>query len=291
MIAPPAYHRGAGMIDHSLEPPMLDVGTYAETLARLQHHPPASTPQILKRLALTEPQWASIRARWIALIEDDMARGGALAIAFASTFSATRRRLLERGESLPSEMAPEKALSPQPDATDPWAGLPQAMRGFTSMAGTEIGGNAPTQPALPFAPTTTHGDDAKARPSAPTVADPWAGLPQAMRGFTSMAGTEIGGNAPTQPALPFNPANAPAGGGPPGGLTMEQAVSLHVDLASPQGGASPADVLRRYGLTEDQHQALARYWAGRTATEPSVRERWERACGAYRAWLLGHQPR
>jgi hypothetical protein len=227
------------MTQRSHEPPSLDVHVYAEALARLQHHPAEFAHRILRCVGLEEPQWVPIRDQWIRLIEDDMERDAALVTAFAATFTTTRRRLLEHGESLPVTLGSDNVPAPAPVPSDPWAGLPTAMRGFSIMRGTAIGGDVPAQPVLPFSRTAS-----------------------------------------------------PAGYNPPCGLSLEQAASLHVELTSLGRGASRGDVLRRYGLTGDQHQELTHFWGSRTATDPSLRERWEAACAAYHTWLLQwSQPR
>src|SRR5208337_1675414 len=119
---------------------------------------------------------------------------------------------------------------------------------------------------------------AKVPPAAPAAADPWAGLPPGMRGFSSMKGTEMGTEAPARPALPFNPASPPADERPPSGLSLQQAASLHVELALLRGGVSRGDILQRYRLTEEEQQVVARYWGGRTAADAAILQQWEGAC-------------
>ncbi|MCC6524045.1 MAG: hypothetical protein IT373_15400, partial [Polyangiaceae bacterium] len=59
--------------------------------------------------------------------------------------------------------------------------------------------------------------------------------------------------------------------------------------ARADGTRDTAVVLARYRLTAADHQALAAVYAARTAADPGLAERLERARKTYRAWRAGQR--
>ncbi|MFS8067980.1 MAG: hypothetical protein ACMG6S_16625, partial [Byssovorax sp.] len=115
---------------------------------------------------------------------------------------------------------------------------------------------------------------------------------EGMRGFTSVHGTQLTDGGPAKPALPFPGADRPKATIPAASavqvgnfpqLSVEQYASLHVELAALPGRST--EVLDRYRITEEQRHRLDAHWTARMATEPALRQAWEGACAAYKAWL------
>jgi hypothetical protein len=172
-------------------------------------------------------------------------------------------------------------------------------------------------------------DAVRRRPEPPTSPDLPGPIAPNLMGVTDLRGTALATDPPRGPALPFSSAGAPAaralenalahaadaqgplpprravGSGtvdasdastvppapaaPPGGLSLEQCASLEVELAV--GRTSRAEILRRYGLSEEQYPAVARYWEGRMARDGTILARWNQAMMAYRDWLSQEQSR
>lgn len=168
------------------------------------------------------------------------------------------------------------------------AWIPEGMRGFTDLRGTQLAPNtdAPRGPALPFNPNAA--PTLSAQPSAARA--PF--IPEGMRSFTSVHGTQLPDGGLREPALPFlgvDPPKAaiPARGAAPAGnfpqLSVEQYASLHVELAALPGRST--EVLDRYRITEEQRRWLDAHWTARMAADPALRQAWDSACTAYKAWL------
>jgi len=120
-------------------------------------------------------------------------------------------------------------------------------------------------------------------------------VPEGMRGFKDLHRTQGATDAPRGPALPFesshpaapSPAPAPITPSKPPPLSLEQYVSICVDLA-----ARPTRrevILGRYRMTDEQHRRADAYWQERMAADPMVWMAWDRACVTYRAWLAQSQ--
>lgn len=168
------------------------------------------------------------------------------------------------------------------------AWMPEGMRGFTDVRGTQLatGAEASKSPALPFNPN--------AAPTLPaqSSASRMAFVPAGMRNFKDVHGTQLADDGPAGPALPFagmdHPtvtpaarAAAPASNLPQ--LSVEQYASLQVELAAlPE---RPMEVLDRYRITAEQRRGLDAHWTARMVADPALRRVWEGACDAYRAWL------
>ena len=168
------------------------------------------------------------------------------------------------------------------------AWVPEGMRGFTDLRSTQLAPNtdAPRGPALPFNPNAA--PTLSAQPSAARA--PF--VPEGMRSFTSVHGTQLADGGSGKPALPFpgadrSEATIPARGAAPVGnfpqLSVEQYASLHVELAALPGRST--EVLDRYRITEDQRRRLDAHWTARMAADPALRQAWDGACAAYKAWL------
>lgn len=138
------------------------------------------------------------------------------------------------------------------------AALPPGMRGFLDMRSTQLSPEAPPiTPALPFG--------GAAEPKAPELAaappqriaaspSPEALVPEGMRHFKSLTGTEI----------------SP----PPPRLTLEQYARMCVELALYP--AHRLEVLRRNGVDDEQRSRLDAYWGARVREDVSVKAAWDR---------------
>ncbi len=168
------------------------------------------------------------------------------------------------------------------------AWIPEGMRGFTDLRGTQMAPStdASRGPALPFNP--------KAAPTlpAPPSAARASFVPEGMRGFTDVHGTQLAEGGRGKPVLPFLGVEQPKVAIPARGaallgnlpqLSVEQYASLHVELAALPGRST--EVLERYRITEEQRQTLDAHWMARMAAEPALRQTWDGACVAYKAWL------
>jgi hypothetical protein len=179
------------------------------------------------------------------------------------------------------------APAPAPRSVDV-AWIPEGMRGFTDLRGTQLATNAdvPKGPALPFNPNAA--PTLSAQPS--TSRAPF--IPAGMRGFTSVHGTQLAEGGPVGSALPFPgtdrskaaiPARVEAPGSSFPQLSVEQYASLYVELAALPGRST--EVLDRYRITEEQRRQLDAHWAARMVADPALRQAWDSACNAYKAWL------
>ena len=179
-----------------------------------------------------------------------------------------------------------RASEPAPSRESPW--MPEGMRKFKDIHGTQLVTDAPKRPALPFDPT--------ARPTIPAHSDFGERpthhgnlVPEGMRGFTDVHGTQVASTTPKGPALPFEPSRGaePAPGsanmGEPPALSLEQYASLVVDLAAEP--AKRPEILGRYLMSEDQQRRVEASWQSRMAADSRVRAALDQACATYRAWL------
>ncbi|MDC3987946.1 hypothetical protein [Polyangium jinanense] len=72
-------------------------------------------------------------------------------------------------------------------------------------------------------------------------------------------------------------------------LTLEQHASLHVELdLDPE---QRPEILRRYGLSAEQHARLHATWNARMAVDPKLAAAWQQAVAQYRAWMSGTRVR
>jgi hypothetical protein len=185
---------------------------------------------------------------------------------------------------------PPMISAPEPTRShgSPW--IPEGMRSFKDIHGTQLVTDAPKKPTLPFDPS--------AKPALPVQRDlgeraahPGNLVPEGMRGFTDIHGTQLATDAPKRPALPFEPsrpaAPAPMNMGEPPALSLEQYASLCVDLAADP--VKRPEILGRYRMSEDQQRRAEAYWQARMAADPAVWTALERACATYRAWLVQGQ--
>lgn len=188
----------------------------------------------------------------------------------------------------PPSMLP--VSEPAPSRESPW--MPEGMRKFKDIHGTQLVTDAPKRPALPFDPT--------ARPTIPAHSDFGERpthhgnlVPEGMRGFTDVHGTQVASTAPKGPALPFEPSRGvapaplPANMGDLPALSLEQYASLCVDLAADP--AKRPEILGRYRMSEDQQRRVDASWQSRMAADSRVRAALDQACATYRAWLVQRQ--
>ncbi|XXX61031.1 hypothetical protein WMF19_23260 [Sorangium sp. So ce124] len=73
--------------------------------------------------------------------------------------------------------------------------------------------------------------------------------------------------------------------GPP--LPLDAYACLCVELAL--NPAASLDILRRYGLDEQQQRQLDAFWGARIAIDAALRSNWETFCSVHRARLLRPQ--
>ena len=191
-------------------------------------------------------------------------------------------------ESAPfSANQPISPLAPVARAVDiGW--MPEGMRGFTDIRGTQLAADADVSksPALPFNPNAV--PTLSKQPSASSASF----IPAGMRNFTDVHGTQLADDGSVGPVLPFLGANR-LNAAPPAPvaalmsslpqLSVEQYASLYVELAALPG--RPMEVLDRYRITAEQRRGLDAQWSARMIADPALREVWDRACNAYRAWL------
>ena len=186
----------------------------------------------------------------------------------------------------PPPMLP--ASEPAPSRESPW--MPEGMRRFKDIHGTQLVTDAPKRPALPFDPT--------AKPTMPAQSDFGERpthhgnfVPEGMRDFTDVRGTQVASTAPKRPALPFEPSRSAAPAPPPSdvgethALSLEQYASLCVDLSGDP--ARRQEVLGRYRMSEDQQRRVEAHWQARIAADSRVQMALDQACATYRAWLRG----
>lgn len=168
------------------------------------------------------------------------------------------------------------------------AWMPEGMRGFTDVRGTQLATDADVSrsPALPFNPNAA--PMLSKHPSASQATF----IPAGMRNFTNMHGTQLADDGPVAPALPFPGAERPKAAVPAHvaasvsnlpQLSVEQYASLYVELAALPG--RPMEVLSRYRITEEQQRGLDAHWTARMVADPALRKVWDGACDAYKAWL------
>jgi hypothetical protein len=193
--------------------------------------------------------------------------------------------------------------------------IPEGMRRFTNLTGTDAASDAPEGPALPFAaapkarPAIIEVGAPESQPEPPTLPRPAraeipleppqeASIPKGMRHFKSVSGTEISPEgAPKDPALPFAPAAAdapaPKAGAPPPlpspapRLTLEQYAQMSVELALYP--AHKLTILQRYGVDDEMQRRLDGYWGARVREDAGIKAAWDRHYAEHWTRLRGPQ--
>jgi hypothetical protein len=273
---------------------------FAELVARLDD-PFADRAAALAAAGLDEAGFARAREGWLAMLEAATDEPDGIGKRFGDAYEHALRRLEaeRRGETLAEEVPAEEpeistkripieeeapaapAIAPAPMPPS----VPEGMRHFTDVHETQPVFVAPRGKALPF-DADPRLEAARRQASPPhQTPDPhltqalpskeeWALVPEGMRHFTDLRGTQPTAEAPRGPILPFQS---------PPPLTLEQYASLHVELSADPARA--AVILSRYRLDEEQRRRVEAYWHERINAEPKVRAAWEQACSTARAWL------
>jgi hypothetical protein len=185
--------------------------------------------------------------------------------------------------ALPFDPKAQPTQATQAPATTP-AALPAVKRAPAALSGTSMAFVAPKGPALPFASKEPNASP----PEAPPAPAP-AAMPAVKRAPAALSGTSMAIVVPKGPALPFSqespaPTPAPAPEAAPIALSLEQYASLCVELGS--APASAPEIFKRYGLTQEQAEAVDAHWKKRVSEDPAARAAFDRAYQAYQAWLL-----
>jgi hypothetical protein len=141
---------------------------------------------------------------------------------------------------------------------------------IADVEGTFVGESARSQPALPF------------DPDAPSPLAARTDAPVPVRAPSELGGTLDATVAPPDAPVPFKPAASAAA--PPAGLSLEQYASLLVELAVEP--TKTDEILRRYGITAEQREAIDGYWQRRMGADPKTWMAFDRAYAAYRAWYV-----
>lgn len=197
----------------------------------------------------------------------DVPRGPALP--FAADATPSRSPLggtaltvdVPRGPALPfaADATPASSATPAAAAA-PAVESPSPSR--NPLSGTALAVDVPRGPALPFA-----GD---------------AAMPRVEKKANRLGELAMGLQIPEHLRIPTEPQPAPAPE-----LTLEQHASLCCELS--EAPEQSAETLARYRLTAAQKEQLDRQFAERFAREAGLREAWDRAHAAYRAWRLAQR--
>jgi hypothetical protein len=215
-------------------------------------------------------QWSLADRYWNLVIAEKIGEGDhTLSDRYAA---ACVRELAARKEAVPAQ-APAPLPAVEPPSPPPAAPSPVET---PLDLGTAIGA-IPGVPALPFASSAPSGDPVERAKQHASRAQP-APAPRAPIGETEAVDVA----ALARRVLAFGPPKA-AGAPAIPVLTVEQYASLCVDLElAPR---SPADVLRRYGVTPEAKRTLDDGWSRVFAEQPARRAAFEHAKATYRAWL------
>lgn len=303
----------------------LPLATWLRLSARRLKRDPDERAEILAEEEIEPKQWSLADRYWNLLIAERISEGDhslsdLYAEACVRELDARKQSAAATTaavpEPAPPEPAPPPAAPPPPAISAPAGDLkpsfllreepsfkppvtpiaPPAVKKPLDM-GTAIGA-IPGVPALPFASPAPGGGGAAATKQAAFEPRP-ASAPREPIGETeavdvgALARRVLAFGPPkpaeaetSQPAPAQQAATAPqprqAAPAVPT-LTVEQYASLCVDLElSPQG---TAEVLRRYGVTQEAKRTLDEGWSRVFAEQPARRAAFEHAKVTYRAWL------
>lgn len=196
------------------------------------------------------------------------------------------------GPHQPSVVPPgmQHAVGPTgtiPASPVPQASVPKGMRHFKTVSGTEIMPELGQRTVRPF--------PAAAQSRTPGMSDAPSRAPIGVQSSVRVDGTRDAVDAPARSSLPFVPpkANTPppiAGSAIPSNapqITLEQHAQICVELALYP--AHKIDILRRYGIDEEQRCGLDGYWGARVRADPSMRTAWNRHYVEHWTRLRGQQ--
>jgi hypothetical protein len=272
-----------------------EIEPFAALLAELEH-PFADRAQVLRAAGLDEEALETLKRHWLSTLGAAPAGPNPLLQRFGNAYERSRTAIgAARRNPAPDRPAPEprsSAAAAQPEPDLAVQQVLQRMKHFTSLQETRLGSVAPAGPALPFSPSAPSSPaPAFPRPVEPSSRAP--ALPPSMRGFTGIDGTQPApDDAPVRPALPFNPPARPepldvpprAIEAPPR-LSLEQYTCLCVELSLYPSHVP--EVLRRYGVDEEDRRTLDAFWGARIRIDANLRRAWEGLHSAYCARLCG----
>ncbi|MDI3291582.1 hypothetical protein [Polyangium sp. 15x6] len=285
---------------------------YAEILAHVVHFGTDRTEEVVQRFGLTLERWRAVDQAWTRELALGLQRQQReQALRFSATFNARRERLARFQPPVASigHASTEAAGAPQeftpPNAMPKPSGLPSFMLAAAS---------APPAPPLPAAVSPWAAPaliPVHTAPPATTKPLPFVeGIPstaalrsavehaQVTQGAPPLASSPMGETLPAneeisaiaRKLLPFGTQasrNEPPTREPE--LTLEQHASLHVELdLDPE---QRSEILRRYGLSAEQHARLHATWNARMAVDPKLAAAWQQAVAQYRAWMSGTRVR
>jgi hypothetical protein len=222
-----------------------------------------------------------------------------------------------RSIEVPSFLRAAEAAPPQPPPPPAIELRPAAAPSAGPPLGTLPVFILPSSKSLPFAGSKTPSEVVqRAKAQAEAVKSPpnqasapigetiapsdLAAVMQRVMPFSSKAPPATASPTPATPSIAKTPpapspsaptATAAAPSPPPGvappTLTLEQYASLCEDLRT--AGDRGAEVLRRYGLSEEAKRAVDDHWQRQFQLQPTTFLAWERARSTYRAWLSKRQ--
>ena len=265
------------------------IESFAELMARLDE-PFADRARVLHAAGLDDGDVQRMADRWSSELQGDGA--AALVSRYGEAYEAAVRDLASarRGERAAPDLRflnadaqsfrDEAAAVPLQGAAEIKAAPPPPAR----IDVTPLAMAPPRVTAPPVAPPPL----VYTSEPAPSRGSPW--IPEGMRNFKDVHGTQVTTDAPPKPALPFDsnrPATpAPTGLGEPP-FSLEQYASICVDLAADP--PKRAEILGRYRVSEAQHRRAEAYWRARMDADPGVRVALDRAFATYRIWLVQWQ--
>lgn len=292
----------------------LKLERYAEILAHVMHFGVDRAEEVVRRFGLEIDRWRELDRAWSSELALGMKRQQpGQALRFSSTFHKRRERLTAeqppvsavgdadakpgpvarapaaahepREVALPTFMVaaaqPARAPLPAPPPPAPAPAAPAPARaGTVTMDAMPV----PAEAKLPFVPAASPSTAFRSAVShAAAVQGPKADKPLA-QSVTEPMGERLARLA--RGHVPFGsgpPASEPPDSDTPPSLTLEQHASLQVELeATPDQSAA---VLRRYGLSAEQHAAIDASWKAKIAAEPALGTSWADAAARYRTWL------
>jgi hypothetical protein len=270
-------------------PTQVTLEQYATIRARVRTR--GALRVVLEEEKLAEESWNEARTNWSAAIDEELSRNETdLVSRFVAAFkTASAPPPLRASEppalSLPSPQRPIAKASYQLQRP-----VPPADAGAHEPPLNRSGVPAPA-PALAQRPpshlqsTIFHPDGMPIPKASPFVA-PATPPPQAQASSMPVAprigsGTSLASlPLPASEVLPFKGGKHSGENVP--GWTVEHYAALCIDLVA--SGAAKHEVLMRYGIVEQQCEAMNEYWQNKILDDASIGSRWERASADRRAW-------
>ncbi|MDI1484642.1 hypothetical protein [Polyangium sp. y55x31] len=285
---------------------------YAEILAHVVHFGADRTEEVVQRFGLTLDRWRAVDHAWTRELALGLKRQQReQALRFSATFNSRRERLARLQPSVAAigDASAKVAEAPSeptpPDVAAKPAGVPSFMLAAAASGPSATPSTATVSPWAAPAPIPVHTASPATTKPLPFV----EGIPstaalqsavehaQVTQGAPPLA-SSIGGTLPVneeisaiaRKLLPFG--TQPSRNEPPARdseLTLEQHASLHVELdLDPE---QRPEILRRYGLSAEQHARLHTTWNARMAVDPKLAAAWQQAVAQYRAWMSGTRVR